>query len=105
VLSVPSGLGSLVIDTGGAVPTNMQHDLARGIAQRSFEVLLRGSDAARPAAQTNGVGLPRFTIGDAVVHADQGRATPVTLSLRCEGDASRTYDVRSTDGMNTFTLV
>jgi hypothetical protein len=100
----PAGVGALYIDTSGQAPSKVQVDLARAIAQRSFEVLLRGSDAARPAAQARGVGLPRFTIAEAVVHADQGRATAATLQLRCDGDGSGTYAVRSTDVLNTFQL-
>lgn len=100
----PSGVGALYIDTNGSAPSAVQVDLARTIAQRSFEVLLRGSDAARPAAQADGVGLPRFTIAEAVVHADEGRATAATLQLRCDSDGSRMYAVRSTDGLNTYRL-
>ncbi len=70
--------------------------------QRSFEVLLRSSEAARPKAQAKGVGLPRFTIAAAVVGADTGNSTPVTIHLHCDSDKGTDYAVRSTDNLHTF---
>ena len=75
-------------------------DLARQAVQRSFEVLLRASEAARPVAQARGVGLPRFTIAAARVGA--GDAPDVALHLRCDGDPGREYVVVSTDKLQTF---
>lgn len=93
--------GGLVIEAEGE-PTPQQMEIGRAIVQRSFEVLLRASDAARPAAQAHGVGLPRFTIVDSIVH-DDGRGHPrVTVRLRGEGDAARVYEVTSADGLQTF---
>ncbi len=92
----------LRIDGPPEGPTTRQIDLARTVAQRSFEVLLRGSDAARAVAQARGVGLPRFTVAAAAVGRDAGVATPVTLHLRCEGDTHTDYAVRSTDGLQSF---
>lgn len=97
------GLPHLVVRTNGAPPTDAQSSLARILLQRPFEVLLRGSEAARPVATANGVGLPRFTLAEAVVEPDAGGRPGVTLTLRCEGDPGRTYTVRSTNGMDTFT--
>jgi hypothetical protein len=75
-------------------------DLARQAVQRSFEVLLRASEAARPIAQSRGVGLPRFTI--AAVRVGAGSAPDVSLHLRCDGDAAHEYVVRSADKLQTF---
>ena len=75
-------------------------DLARQAVQRSFEVLLRASEAARPIAQTRGVGLPRFTI--AAVRVGAGSAPDVSLHLRCDADAAHEYVVRSADKLQTF---
>lgn len=75
-------------------------DLARQAVQRSFEVLLRASEAARPIAQSRGVGLPRFTIGALRVGA--GSAPDVSLHLRCDADANHEYVVKSTDKLQTF---
>jgi hypothetical protein len=99
------GLPGLVVRTDGTPPTEAQRDLARALLQRTFETLLRGSEAARPAATANGIGLPRFTLREAVVEPDTGRRPAVMLTLRCEGDPGRTYTVRSVNGMDTFTLV
>ena len=82
-------------------PTTRQIDVARTVVQRSFELLLRGSEAARGAAQARGVGLPRFTIAAATVGHDDTRP-PVVLHLRCDGDASTDYAVTSIDGLQTF---
>ncbi|BCS35697.1 hypothetical protein TBR22_A49310 [Luteitalea sp. TBR-22] len=71
---------------------------AHQVVQRSFEVLLRASEAARAEAQARGVGLPRFTIAAAHVGG-----TDTRLHLRCDADASHDYLVRSTDGLHTFT--
>lgn len=98
------GLPKLVVRTDGAPPTDAQRGLARTLVQRPFEVLLRGSEAARLAATADGVGLPRFTLTAAVVEPDPGGGPAVTLTLRCEGDAGRTYTVRSVDGLDTFTV-
>lgn len=96
-----ANVGGLVIEAEGE-PTPQQMEIGRAIVQRSFEVLLRASDAARPAAQAHGVGLPRFTIVDSIVH-DDGRNHPrVTVRLRVEGDAARVYEVTSVDGLQTF---
>ena len=75
-------------------------DLARQAVQRSFEILLRASEAARPIAQSRGVGLPRFTI--AAVRVGAGSAPDVSLHLRCDADAAHEYVVRSTDKLQTF---
>ncbi len=83
-------------------PSTHQLDVARAVVQRSFEVLLRASEAARPKAQAKGVGLPRFTIAAAVVGADAGNSTPVTIHLHCDSDKGTDYAVRSTDNLNTF---
>lgn len=83
-------------------PSTHQLDVARAVVQRSFEVLLRASEAARPKAQAKGVGLPRFTIAAAVVGADSGNSTPVTVHLHCDSDKGTDYAVRSTDNLNTF---
>lgn len=83
-------------------PSTHQLDVARAVVQRSFEVLLRASEAARPKAQAKGVGLPRFTIAAAVVGADAGASTPVTIHLHCDSDKGTDYAVRSTDNLNTF---
>jgi len=85
---------------GSEGPDTSTLDLARQAVQRSFEVLLRGSDAARPIAQSRGVGLPRFTI--AAVRVGSGSPPDVSLVLRCDGDASHEYVVRSTDKLQTF---
>jgi hypothetical protein len=90
------------IDADEDGPSPAQLDLARSVVQRSFEALLRGSDAARPAALAKGVGLPRFTIATARVGQDAGTDTPVTLHLRCDGDSNTDYVVRSTDHLHTF---
>ena len=90
------------IDGGEDGPTTAQLDLARAVVQRSFEALLRGSDAARPAALAKGVGLPRFTIAAVRIGQESGKDTPVTLHLRCDGDAKTDYIVLSTDGLHTF---
>jgi len=90
------------IEAGPSGPTSHQIDLARSAVQRSFELQLRASDAARPKALAKGVGLPRFTIAAISVGADAAAATPVTVHLRCEGDTTTDYAVRSTDGMHTF---
>jgi hypothetical protein len=85
-------------------PSTVQLDLARAVVQRAFEAQLRGSDAARTAAQARGVGLPRFTIVTASVGADDGPATSVTLHLRCEGDERHQYSVRSANALHSFSL-
>jgi hypothetical protein len=85
---------------GPGGPDSHAVDLARQAVQRSFEVLLRASDAARPIAQSRGVGLPRFTIG--AVRVGPGSAPEVAVHLRCDGDASYEYVVRSLDKLNTF---
>lgn len=90
------------IEADPSGPTTHQIDLARGAVQRSFEILLRGSEPARLKAQAKGVGLPRFTIGGITVGTDAGAATPITLHMRCEGDPGTDYAVHSTDGMHTF---
>ncbi len=95
----------LRIDGSAEGPSGRQIEIARSVVQRTFEVLLRGSDAARAAALARGVGLPRFLIAAAVVGPDAGAATPLTLHLRCEGDTSTDYVVRSTDGLLTFAKV
>jgi hypothetical protein len=77
-------------------------DLARQVVQRNFEALLRASEAARPVAQTRGVGLPRFTI--AAVRVGAGSAPSVTLHLRCDADPGHEYVVVSTDNLQTFTV-
>ena len=81
-------------------PTDEIRTTARHVVQRSFEVLLRASDAARPEAQRRGVGLPRFTIATARV--EPGNPPAVTLHLTCESDSGHDYVVRSTDGLVTF---
>lgn len=88
--------------THDRAPTAHQTALARGAVQRSFEVLLRASEAVRPKAQAKGVGLPRFTIAAAGVGVDTGAATPVTMHLRCDSDPGTSYTARSTDGMHRF---
>lgn len=98
------GIGRLVIETGGAVPSDAQLAAARGLVQRSFEVLLRASEPARVAAQAAGVALPRFVIAEATVHAAGQSPPAITVGLQVEGDTTRTYPVRSTDGGLTFTL-
>ena len=85
-------------------PSTAQLDLARSIAQRSFEAQLRAAEAARTLAQARGIGLPRFTIASASIGADAGASTPVTLHLRCEGDAQHQYTVRSTNALHSFSL-
>jgi hypothetical protein len=75
-------------------------DLARQTIQRSFEVLLRASDAARVVAQKRGVGLPRFTIS--AVRVGAGAAPAVAVHLRCEADPGHEYVVRSEDKLHTF---
>ena len=75
-------------------------DLGRQAIQRSFEVLLRASDAARPIAQSRGVGLPRFTI--AAVRVGAGTTPDVAVHLRCDTDPGHDYVVRSTDKLQTF---
>ncbi|MBA2356456.1 MAG: hypothetical protein H0V80_17535 [Acidobacteria bacterium] len=92
------------IEADPSGPTTHQIDLARAAVQRHFELQLRASDAARPRALSKGVGLPRFTIAAISVGADADAATPVTVHLRCEGDTTTDYAVRSTDGMRTFKL-
>lgn len=97
-----SQVGALFIRAEGE-PTREQMELARTVVQRSFEVLLRASEGARPAAQANGIGLPRFTLHDSTIHEPKGSRPPaVVVRLQCEGDTKRTYDVTSTDGMDTF---
>ncbi|HTV00685.1 MAG TPA: hypothetical protein VMF13_09120 [Luteitalea sp.] len=91
------------IEAGEDGPSGSQIEIARAIVQRSFEALLRGTEAARPAALAKGVGLPRFTIATAVVGGDNGRNTPATLHLRCDGDPKTDYVVRSVDHLQTFT--
>ena len=91
------------IEAGEDGPSGPQIEIARAIVQRSFEALLRGTEAARAAALAKGVGLPRFTIATAVVGGDHGRHTPVTLHLRCDGDPKTDYAVRSVDHLQTFT--
>ena len=56
--------GAFPVHMDGAADGPDPHalELARQTIQRSFEVLLRASDAARVVAQKRGVGLPRFTI-------------------------------------------
>lgn len=94
-------IGSLVI-VAAAEPSSAQMEMGRSLVQRSFEALLRSSDAARAAAQANGIGLPRFTVAESIVGEADGAHPKVTMRLRCEGDATRTYEVSSTDGMQTF---
>jgi hypothetical protein len=96
-----SDVGSLLIQAAGE-PTSAQMEIGRSLVQRSFEALLRASEAARPAAQANGVGLPRFTVSESIVGAGKTGHPTVTMRLKCEGDAARTYEVTSTDGMQTF---
>jgi hypothetical protein len=93
------GFPVLVAGESGSPDTHAL-DLARQAVQRSFEVLLRASEAARPMAQARGVGLPRFTI--ASVRVGAGSAPDVSLSLRCDADANHEYAVRSTDNLQTF---
>lgn len=97
-------VGALWLDTGGEAPSERQLLLARNVVQRDFEVLLRASEAARAAAQSRGVALPRFTVSEATVLADAQPSPTVAMTLRCEGDAHGSYAVQSSDGMNTFTL-
>ena len=85
---------------GAAGPEASTLDLARQAVQRSFEVLLRASEAARPIAQSRGVGLPRFTIG--AVRVGAGSTPDVSILLRCDADANHEYVVRSTDKLQTF---
>ena len=94
--------GGLSLQLSGPAegPTDEIRTTARQVVQRSFEVLLRASDAARPEAQRRGVGLPRFTITTARV--EPGNPPAVTLHLRCEADAGHDYVVSSTDGLTTF---
>ena len=87
-------------DARGADPSALE--IARTLVQRSFETLLRASDAARPAAQQRGVGLPRFTI--AAVRVATAAPPSVTLHPRCDGDAGHEYVVVSTDNLRTFRL-
>lgn len=94
-------VGSLLILAQGE-PTTVQMEIGRSLVQRSFEALLRASEAARPAAQANGIGLPRFTVAESIVRDAKGGHPAVTMRLKCEGDATRTYEVTSTDGMQTF---
>jgi hypothetical protein len=94
-------VGSLLILAEGE-PTSAQMEVGRSLVQRSFEALLRASDAARPAAQANGVGLPRFTVAESIVGDATSGHPSVTMRLKCEGDAARTYEVTSKDGMQTF---
>lgn len=94
-------VGTLLIKADGE-PTHEQMEFARTLVQRSFEVLLRASEGARPTAQANGVGLPRFTLVDSTIHAPKNRRSAVSVRLQCEGDPKRTYEVTSTDGMHTF---
>lgn len=75
-------------------------ELGRQVVQRSFEALLRASEAARPVAQARGVGLPRFTI--AAVRVGSGTSPDVTVHLRCDADPGREYVVASSDNLNTF---
>lgn len=96
-----SDIGSLVI-VAPDEPTDTQMEVSRSLVQRSFEALLRASEAARPAAQANGVGLPRFTVAESIVGKADGAHPTVTMRLRCESDTDRIYEVRSTDGMQTF---
>jgi hypothetical protein len=96
-----SDIGSLVI-VNSDEPSEAQMEVGRSLVQRSFEALLRASDAARAAAQSNGIGLPRFTVAESIVGEADGEHPKVTMRLRCEGDASRVYEVTSTDGMQTF---
>ena len=70
-------------------------DLARQAVQRSFEVLLRASEAARPMAQSRGVGLPRFTI--AAVRVGAGSAPDVSLTC----GATQTLPTSTSSGRPT----
>ena len=101
LLNPRADVGALVIEADGE-PTDQQLAAGRTLVQRSFEALLRASDAARPLAQADGVGLPRFTVVESIVRNTRGPQPAVTMRLRCEGDAARTYEVTSTDGMQTF---
>lgn len=94
-------IGSLVIVAAGE-PSSVQMEMGRSLVQRSFEALLRSSDAARAAAQANGIGLPRFTVAESIVGEATGAHPKVTMRLRCQGDDTRVYEVSSTDGMQTF---
>lgn len=85
-------------ESGGADPGALA--TARHLVQRNFEALLRASDAARPAAQKRGVGLPRFTI--AAARIVPGTPPDVTLHLRCDSDPGHEYVVVSSDNMHTF---
>lgn len=86
---------------GGADgPDPESADVARQVVQRSFEVLLRASEAARPVAQGRGVGLPRFNI--TAVQIDGGRTPDVVVHLQCDADAGHQYAVVSSDGLHTF---
>lgn len=90
----------LQIDGGAAGPDPHALELARQAVQRSFEMLLRASEAARTVAQKRGVGLPRFTIS--AVRVGAGSTPDVLLHLRCDGDAGHEYLVRSDDKLQTF---
>ena len=96
-----SGVGDVLILAEGE-PSEGQLTAAHAIVQRSFEVLLRASEAAVPAAKANGVGLPRFSMIDSIIHAGDGRHPRVTTRLRCDADPGRVYEVTSSDGMHTF---
>jgi hypothetical protein len=98
------GRPALIVRTDGSPPTDAQLDLAHRLVQRSFEVLLRGSEAARVAATADGVGLPRFALAEATVEPDTSGRPGVTLRLRCEGEPGRIYTVRSVNGMDSFTV-
>lgn len=94
------GVGDLVIEAAGE-PSDVQVDAARTLVQRSFEVLLRASAAAAPAAAADGLALPRFTIAGSVVHASRRPSPHVTVRLR-DASSGRLYEVGSGDGMQTF---
>lgn len=96
-----SDIGGLLLVADGE-PTSAQMDVGRSLVQRSFEALLRASEAARPLAQANGVGLPRFTVIESLVRPSDGAHPIVTMRLRCESDDARVYEVTSSDGLQTF---
>lgn len=97
----PDGGFPLQIDGGAQGPDPRALDLARQAVQRSFEMLLRASEAARTEAQKRGVGLPRFTIS--AVRVGAGSSPDVLLHLRCDADAGHEYLVQSDDKLLTFT--
>jgi len=100
LLQPAAGAGDLFIEAVNE-PEEAQLIAARGLVQRSFEVLLRASDAVLSSARADGVALPRFTIASSVGHGAGGPSPRVTVRLRDAG-SSRLYEVVSEDGMQTF---